>query len=1079
MSRNSRAYRMLCELHGKVLCRHRAGQHEVDAGPAARRNGCATMESLEPRLLLSAASGPVVNATVTVDEGQTAVNAGAFDDFDFNDLVEITASAGTVTGNSPVGFVDSGQSLAEGLQNQDTALGDLDGDGDLDAFVTNWLGAEHVLLNDGTGTYTDSGQLLGSSATYRVSLGDVDKDGDLDAVAASDSGAVVWLNDGAANFTVGQVLRGAADVALGDLDGDGYLDVYLAVRGKANEVWFNDGSGTFVYTGLNMGGTAQSYGVELADLDGDTDLDALVANLSAGQNTIYLNKLNTSNPTFEYYQFVGGKSPEAVAGDVDGDGDLDIFIPYIDRPNEVWRNDGGTFIDTGQRLGGVVDSRDVALVDLDYDGDLDAFVANRPIDSTMSSENTIWLNDGLGNYTDSGQSLGDGDSRDVEMGDVDGDGDLDAFVANSATDSKIWLYDSPWNWLLATTDGPDQSQTVAITATDSDGATATTTFDLVVNNVAPDFEAGPNETLPPGTGAFSRAGITFTDPGADAWSGTVTFGDGTGDQALTIDQTGRTFDLAHTYTAGGTYMVSVTIDDGDGGSHTDTFDVEVGQLVSVNTPPTVQVDNATVPVSEGDPAANAGTFDDVDPGDDVTITASAGTIVQDSGNSGTWGWAFDTTDGPDENQTVTITATDTSGETAEVTFDLVVNNVAPTVEGAAFAIVENSPNGTVVGTVTATDPGDDTLTYSITSEQTAFAVDANTGEITVADETQLDFETNPSLVLEIEVEDDEVATGTATVTIDLLNQASVTGAVFVDVNANGLYEANEPGIDGVAIELLDADGNAVLDELGNPVTTATSDGGFYLFEDLDPGTYRVHEIQPTGVDDGAEILGSLGGTIMADDTMQLALERVDASDYAFAEIGQQVTSGDTAGIGFWQNKHGQALIRQGGAGLANWLTMNFGNVFGNTFADGVGSDDGYEVAAFFKDQLFRQKGKKSAGPAKVDAQFMAVAFAAYFTSGNLAGGVAGDYGFNVTDTGIGTKTVNVGGNGAAFGVADNTDLTIMQLLLATNDLTDLPDDLSGFAHIYDRNGDGQIDASEALLRTMANEIYSTINQQGG
>ncbi len=308
----------------------------------------------------------------------------------------------------------------------------------------------------------------------------------------------------------------------------------------------------------------------------------------------------------------------------------------------------------------------------------------------------------------------------------------------------------------------------------------------------------------------------------------------------------------------------------------------------------------------------------------------------------------------------------------------------------------------------------------------------------------------------------------------VLNRASITGEVFVDVNQNGLYDANEPGIDGVIIELLDESGAAILDDLGNPITATTSNGGFYLFEDLDIGTYQLHEIQPSGVDDGPELLGSLGGVIPANDTMQLALERTDATDYVFAELGQQVTSGDTATIGFWHNKHGQALIAQGGTALAQWLTANFDNVFGDQFAGADGSD----VARFFNDQLFKQKGKKSAGPAKVDAQFMAVALATYFTSNNLAGNVAAEYGFNVTDTGIGTRVVNVGSGGGAFNVADNTDLTIMQLLEATNELTDLPDGISGFAHIYDTNGDGQIDDSEAALRVMANDVYSMINEQG-
>ena len=54
----------------------------------------------------------------------------------------------------------------------------------------------------------------------------------------------------------------------------------------------------------------------------------------------------------------------------------------------------------------------------------------------------------------------------------------------------------------------------------------------------------------------------------------------------------------------------------------------------------------------------------------------------------------------------------------------------------------------------------------------------------------------------------------------------------------------------------------------------------------------------------------------------------------------------------------------------------------------------------------------------------------------------------------------------------------MQLLRATNALTDMPDGQSGFAYIYDMNGDGIIDPEEAQLRSMANQIYSDINEQG-
>ena len=73
---------------------------------------------------------------------------------------------------------------------------------------------------------------------------------------------------------------------------------------------------------------------------------------------------------------------------------------------------------------------------------------------------------------------------------------------------------------------------------------------------------------------------------------------------------------------------------------------------------------------------------------------------------------------------------------------------------------------------------------------------------------------------------------------------------------------------------------------------------------------------------------------------------------------------------------------------------------------------------FFKG-LNKEQWTGLAGTAKVDAQFMATALAVYFTDQNLAGTVAAGYGFNVTDTGLGSQVVNVGSSGAAFEVASH------------------------------------------------------------
>ena len=489
-----------------------------------------------------------------------------------------------------------------------------------------------------------------------------------------------------------------------------------------------------------------------------------------------------------------------------------------------------------------------------------------------------------------------------------------------------------------------------------------------------------------------------------------------------------------------------------------------------NVPPTIAL--------SGDPTVNEGaeytlTLGDVtDPGMDTVTDYIVHWGDGDSDTYHTTGDVIHTYDNGPDSHTITVDLVDEDGTHAgagELAVGVV--NVPPTVEDATFELVENSPNGTVVGEVEATDPVD-ALTYSIPNG-TPFAIHPTDGVITVAESSELDYESTSSFTLLVTVDDGDT-TRTATVTINLLNQPSITGMVFVDADEDGLYDANELGIDGVVIELLDENGVPILDESNNPVTATTNGGGFYLFEDLAIGTYQLHEVQPSGVADGPEILGSLGGLIWPDvpnDTMQLTVERVDATDYLFAEIGQQVSSGDTASIGFWQNKHGQALINSND-GLGDWLTGRFGNIFGeDTFAETT-------VADFYKQQLFKQKGKKVAGPAKVDAQFMAVAMAAFFTSRDLAGGdYAAAYGFNVTDTGIGTRIVNVGSSGDAFGADNDSYLTIFELLDETNALTGASVS-NGYSWIYDSNGDGIIDDDEKALRGMANSVFSMINEQG-
>ncbi|MGE4620235.1 MAG: FG-GAP-like repeat-containing protein, partial [Planctomycetota bacterium] len=128
-------------------------------------------------------------------------------------------------------------------------------------------------------------------------------------------------------------------------------------------------------------GSGWSRMVSLGDIDGDGDLDALVANDGGQQNKVWINQGGDQTGSPGQFLYSGqslGESGQCISlGDLDGDGDLDAIVARYSSPNKVWINQGGNqsgtpgqFLDSGQALGGS-NSWDIALGDVDGDGDLD------------------------------------------------------------------------------------------------------------------------------------------------------------------------------------------------------------------------------------------------------------------------------------------------------------------------------------------------------------------------------------------------------------------------------------------------------------------------------------------------------------------------------------------------------------------------------------------------------------------------------------------------------------------------------------------------------------------------------------
>ena len=226
----------------------------------------------------------------------------------------------------------------DGRPIRQAALGDLDGDGDLDIYAAlgkPTLGTidsldDLVLLNDGTGRLVIFDQQLGDTDSTSVALGDVNGDERLDALVGTNDGARLWINQSGeiksgepifipteqtfmAKWTIKElVISGLTAIA------DKLLGLYLPY------------------------GSTRTMAVFLADLDGDNDLDALLARLWGAE--IWWNdgqgEFRRSDVRFGYREDTG-----VAVADFDGDGDHDIFIGRNEDDYQVWWNDGrGTFL---------------------------------------------------------------------------------------------------------------------------------------------------------------------------------------------------------------------------------------------------------------------------------------------------------------------------------------------------------------------------------------------------------------------------------------------------------------------------------------------------------------------------------------------------------------------------------------------------------------------------------------------------------------------------------------------------------------------------------------------------------------
>jgi hypothetical protein len=380
---------------------------------------------------------------------------------------------------------------------------DVDGDGDVDLAFEDAEYSDRLYLNDGHGSFGASSAATTPAGEWSVALGDLDGDGLLDAFTpggVSRNGPPGVLTRlpapmpplETACYWAPDPVDVAGHSALGDVDGDGDLDAYIVGRGmgvcsgpylQSNRLWLNDGSGRFsdeTRLRLPQDSFAEVDGeprmVALLELDGDGDLDAVCMRVPdydfSGISSCYV---NDGTGVFARKEQLGARSHTGAFGDLDGDGDADFLAgaySYYSQ-NRVHLNDGTAhFVQSPVALPDhdlPLDANASGLADIDGDGDLDVYVsvgggyrtsfvyvndgtarfADEPWripasvpgyrhalafvdvdldgDADLASAGALFVNDGTGAFdTDPGraETFAFGDSR-MSVGDIDLDGDPD------------------------------------------------------------------------------------------------------------------------------------------------------------------------------------------------------------------------------------------------------------------------------------------------------------------------------------------------------------------------------------------------------------------------------------------------------------------------------------------------------------------------------------------------------------------------------------------------------------------------------------------------------------------------------
>ncbi|MBK9385616.1 MAG: VCBS repeat-containing protein [Planctomycetes bacterium] len=460
------------DLSAAIACGDVEGDGDLDLVFANTYPGQNSTGREADRLYINLGNGWFIDSPAQFPAPTESTTDVAFGDVDRDgdlDLVTTSWGQGRLFLNNGAGtFRDASSSHLPATARDATQLilVDMDRDGALDiVYGRRWFEPgpfrqNQAFRNTGNGVFVDvtaSHYPVHADATTVLLSADFSGDGWPDLFVGSYGPAPVdqlYLNDRSGRWVdrsrrpLDTNWHGAQALATVDIDGDGDLDLaagddgstYLGAAGAPNRLYLNDGRGYFADVSATQLPPHSDITRALAfgDVDGDGDPDLVVGN--TGQDRLYLNRGGVfSDATSAWLPPDNDTTGGLALADFDRDGDLDLlrgcgsdyYPTRVLEQTRLYLNLGTRFVDataTHLPVDNVATSR-VAVGDVDRDGDLDVMLA------ILAGQNRLYSNQGNGTFTDAtavAMPVDQDDAWDVALGDVDGDGHLDATFAVSA-----------------------------------------------------------------------------------------------------------------------------------------------------------------------------------------------------------------------------------------------------------------------------------------------------------------------------------------------------------------------------------------------------------------------------------------------------------------------------------------------------------------------------------------------------------------------------------------------------------------------------------------------------------------------